>query len=810
MHDPGTEQNNPSRRLAAINRAITTSLNFDEVLDLIVDNSCELVHAKICLVLLLNQEERLTIRAARGVEASVVKDFAGRMEEDVLGHLKHSLPLNATEKLVSFPIIGHQVLSGLLVVSREQEITPEERWQLSALADQAAIALRNAQLYEIQLAEAVSAREASELESRRLAAIVESSDDAIVSKNLQGIIRSWNKGAERVFGYLAEEVVGKPIHILIPEDRHAEEELILERIRSGQRVEHFETVRVCKDGRHINISLTISPIKNERGEIIGASKIARDITGSKEAEERLRRALEFDETVMLSMGEGLFTLDNEGRVTFMNPAAQRLFGWTLTEMLGRKMHDVTHHSHPDGSPFPIEECAGYAVLREGKMLSEHEDVFIRKDGSFFDVVYSSSPLRGDGKVTGVVVVFRDISDRKQAEEERARLLQAEREARADAERANQLKDEFLATLSHELRNPLNVVIGYAEILRRTDDQKPDFVIKAAETIRRNALAQSQLVSDLLDLSRLQMGKLSLNKKPSSLSTIIKDAVETVRDEALAKPVSLSIELDPEVLVVEGDPVRLGQIAWNLFNNAIKFTPAGGQVSIRLGKEDGHAVIIVEDNGQGIVPEFLPHVFEIFRQADASIIRKQGGMGIGLALVKQLAELHEGSVTAESEGVGKGARFTVRLPLYQAGTSALSHGTRGVTGALKAKFILVVDDSPETTEMLGKLLELEGAFVESARSGKEALEIARRKNFDLVISDISMPEMDGYELLQRLRTLPGMTNIPAVALTGYGRSNDVERALNEGFAEHLTKPLDLDELLLIVRRLTDQRTLSRLS
>src|SRR5687768_1076505 len=802
MQDPGQDQNNPSRRLAAINRAITTSLNFDEVLDLIVENACQLVHAKVCLVLLLNPDERLSIRAARGVDASVVKDFAGRMEEDVLGHLKDSLPLSPAEKLVSFPIIGHQVLSGLLVVSREQEMTPEERWQMSALADQAAIALRNAQLYELQLAEAARAREASELESRRLAAIVESSDDAIVSKDLNGIIRSWNKGAERVFGYSAEEMVGKLIITLIREDRHGEEDLILKRIRSGQRVEHFETIRVCKDGRHLNVSLTISPIKNDRGEIVGASKIARDITDSKEAEERLRRALEFDETVMLSMGEGLFTLDNEGRVTFMNPAAQRLFGWTLTEMLGRKMHDVTHHSHPDGSPFPIDECAGLAVLREGKMLTEHEDVFIRKDGSFFDVVYSSSPLRGDGKLTGVVVVFRDISDRKQAEEERARLLQAEREARADAERANQLKDEFLATLSHELRNPLNVVIGYAEILRRSDNQKPDFVIKAAETIRRNALAQAQLVSDLLDLSRLQMGKLSLNKKPSSLSTIIKDAIETVRAETEAKPVSLSIELDPEVMVVEGDAVRLGQIAWNLLNNAIKFTPAGGEVSVRLIKDDSEAVIIVEDNGQGIASEFLPHVFEIFRQADASIVRKQGGMGIGLALVKQLAELHQGSVKAESDGVGKGARFTVRLPLYQAGVSSLPQARTVPSGALKAKFILVVDDSPETTEMLGKLLELEGAFVDSARSGREALELARQKNFDLVISDISMPEMDGYELLQKLRSIPQMADIPAVALTGYGRTNDVERALEEGFAEHLTKPLDLDDLLLVVRRLTD--------
>ena len=803
MGNPQQEQSNPSRRLAAINRAITTSLNFGKVLDLIVENACELVLADVCLVLLINSDERLTIQASRGVDPSVIKNFSGRMEEDVLAQLKSSLSLGPEEKLVSFPIIGQQILSGLLVVLRKQELTSEERWQLSALADQAAIALRNAQLYEMQLAEAVRAREASEMEAMRLAAIVESSDDAIVSKDLNGIIRSWNKGAERVFGYGAEEVIGKPITILIPQDRHAEEEVILGRIRSGQRVEHFETIRVCKDGRLINISLTISPIKNDRGQIIGASKIARDITGSKEAEERLRRALEFDETVMLSMGEGLFTLDSEGRVTFMNPAAQRLFGWTLTEMLGRKMHNVTHHSHPDGTPFPVEECAGLAVLREGKMLTEHEDVFIRKDGSFFNVVYSSSPLRGDGKVTGVVVVFRDVSERKQAEEERARLLQAEREARADAERANRLKDEFLATLSHELRNPLNVVIGYAEILRRSDDlQKHEFVVKAAETIRRNALAQAQLVSDLLDLSRLQMGKLSLNKQPASLSTIIKDAIETVRKEANSKSVTLSIELDPDVLVVEGDPIRLGQIAWNLLNNAIKFTPASGHVSVRLMKDDSHALLVIEDNGQGIALDFLPHVFEIFRQADASIVRKQGGMGIGLALVKQLAELHDGTVSAESAGPGKGARFTVRLPLYQVGPAALPESRTGATGALNAKFILVVDDSPETTEMLGKLLELEGAFVESARSGREALEIAKRKNFDLVISDISMPEMDGYELLQKLRALPDMADIPAVALTGYGRTNDVERALNEGFAEHLTKPLDMDQLLVIVRRLTD--------
>lgn len=792
-----------SGRLAEINRAITTSLNFDEVLDLIVENASQLIGANVCLLLLLDNDERLRIRAAHGVDPEIVSNFSGRMEEDVVKQLANALAVSRDDQFVSVPVIAKQELNGLLVVSREQPITPDERWQLSALADQAAIALRNARLYQMELAEAFRARQEYQSQAQRLAAIVESSQDAIVSKDLHGIVQSWNKGAERIFGYTASDMIGRSIITLIPEDRQSEETDILARMRRGERIEHYETIRRRKDGRLINVSLTLSPIKNEHGVVIGASKIARDITESKKAEEQLRRALQFDETVMLSMGEGLFTVDSEGRVTFMNPAAQRMFGWTLEELIGRRMHDVTHHTRRDGTPFPREECPGFKVMESGTMLSECEDVFIRKDGSFFDVVYSSSPLRSEGKVTGLVVVFRDISDRKQAEEERIRLLQAEREARAEAENANRLKDEFLATLSHELRNPLNVVIGYAEILRRSDEnQKHSFVLKAAETIRRNALAQAQLVSDLLDLSRLQMGKLSLNRQPVSLSTIISDAIETVREEAAAKQISLQLNLDSEPIVVEGDPIRLGQIAWNLLNNAIKFAPPNGYVKLSLAQQNSSAVFVVEDNGQGIAPDFLPHVFEIFRQADAGISRKQGGLGIGLALVKQLVELHGGKVWVESEGLGKGARFSVFVPMFTEGISALPSEKTGATGALKRKFILVVDDSPETTEMLGKLLELEGAIVDSARSGDEALEIAQRKEFDLVISDISMPGMDGYQLLRKLRELPAMKNVPAVALTGYGRTDDIERARNEGFADHLTKPLDMDLLLKTVRKLTE--------
>jgi PAS domain S-box-containing protein len=808
MNEPGFTSKDPSRRLAEINRAITSSLKFNEVLDLIVENTQQLLQAKTVVLLLVDDENKFRIHASRGVGSEPTEDFSGSMDEDVVKELILALGVSSEDTLISVPIIAKQSLNGLLVVVSEAAMSPDAEWQLSALADQAAIALSNARLHEMDLAELDRVRDASQIAVRRLAAIVESSDDAIISKDLSGIINSWNAGAQRIFGYEADEAIGNSIMMLIPADRQHEETEIVGRLRRGERIEHFETVRLRKGGEAINVSLTISPVKNAQGEVTGASKIARDITESKKAEEALRRALDFDETVMSSMGEGLYTVDSEGRVTFMNPAAQKMFGWSLDEILGRRIHDVVHHSHRDGTSFPAEECAGLKVLRDGAGLSDYEDVFIRKDGTFFDVVYSSSPLRTGAKV-GLAVVFRDISERKQAEAERERLLAAEQEARAEAEKANRLKDEFLATLSHELRNPLNVVIGYAEILRRsTESHKHEFVVKAAETIRRNALAQSQLVSDLLDLSRLQMGKLSLERQPVSLSTIISDAIETVRSEATAKSITLEVDLDPDVVVVEGDPIRLGQIAWNLLNNAIKFTPAKGTVKIALAQGEETARLTVADSGQGISPEFLPHVFEMFRQADASTARRQGGMGIGLALVKQLAQLHGGQVAVESEGIGKGARFTVSIPLYKEGESGLKSEQTGATGALRRKFILVVDDSPETTEMLSKLLQLEGAFVESARSGVEALDIARRKRFDLVVSDISMPEMDGYELLHSLRELPDMASVPAVALTGYGRNIDVDRARQEGFAEHLTKPLDIDKLLEIVKRLTDEAVLAR--
>jgi PAS domain S-box-containing protein len=788
MIEPGQRKKDPYKRLAEINRAITTSLDFDRVLNLIVVNAAQLVEASACMLLLADSEQRMRIRASRGIDSNLAASFSGDIEEDLIKSLQNLLPPSAAGSMISVPIIAKQALNGLLVISREGALSEEEEWQLSALADQAAIALRNARLYEMELAEAnrerdetlealrasnarttrvlesitdlfyqldrewrftnvnrqtevrlsmprdqmigrvfwevfpnaidsvlytrfheametmepahfevpsrivpgawfeahaypsrsgltvylreITERKRAERTSRLLASIVESSDDAIISKDLNGIISSWNRGAERVFGYKADEVVGKSIMVLIPHELYDEEQAILNRIRSGRSVDHYETVRLRKDGTLIDISLTISPIRDESGKVVGASKIARDIT-----------------------------------------------------------------------------------------------------------------------------------DEKRALEEKARLLEREQAAREEAETANRLKDEFLATLSHELRNPLNVVIGYSEILSRSDDVNSQFVNRAAEVIRRNALAQSQLVSDLLDLSRLQMGKLAINHEPVSLLTLLTDALETVKAEADAKQITLKLNASHDPFMMDGDPVRLGQIAWNLLNNAVKFTGPGGVITISLEPQGTGAQFVVEDTGQGIAPEFLPYVFEIFRQGDASSSRRQGGLGIGLALVKQLAEFHGGMVRAESEGVGRGAKFSVWLPLRDVEATTPVSTTNVATGELGGTCILVVDDSDETTMMLSRLLEMDGAEVHTAHGGVEALALAEKSKFDLVISDISMPEMDGYQLLQELRQLPLMANVPALALTGYGRVSDVDRAHRVGFSKHFTKPLDIDKLLITVRELT---------
>ncbi|HEY1329051.1 MAG TPA: ATP-binding protein [Casimicrobiaceae bacterium] len=396
-------------------------------------------------------------------------------------------------------------------------------------------------------------------------------------------------------------------------------------------------------------------------------------------------------------------------------------------------------------------------------------------------------------------VARKRTDRT-LRETQERLLHREQALRHSAEEANRLKDEFLATLSHELRNPLHVMLNYAEVLSRWEHAHPAPELRQiAEVLKRSALAQSHLTGDLLDLSRLRSGKLTLSRETVRLRSAIDHAIETVRGEAARKRVALDVEVEPD-LTVDGDALRIEQIVWNLLSNAVKFTPAGGRVSLRAFARDDGISIVVSDTGQGIETDFLPHVFEMFRQADASYSRPQRGLGIGLALVKQLVELHGGSITADSEGPGRGARFTVRLPPGRGGPATVAPHMDVRRGALHAMRVLVVDDSADTTAVVSQLLALDGASVVAANSGMEALERASGQRFDVVLSDISMPGMDGFEFVRRLRALPGCEHVPVLALTGFGRPEDLERARDEGFVSHLTKPVDVNLLVDLLRTL----------
>ena len=383
------------------------------------------------------------------------------------------------------------------------------------------------------------------------------------------------------------------------------------------------------------------------------------------------------------------------------------------------------------------------------------------------------------------------------------MLSREQGLRQAADDANRLKDEFLATMSHELRNPLNVILGYSELLLRTDEvTKSPHLLRLSEALRRNALAQSYLIRDLLELSRLRSGKLTLNRETVSITTAINNAIETVRADAEAKEIEIQVHAPPEPLFVDGDLLRLEQMVWNLLTNAVKFTPAGGLVSVHVTREDDDVVLIVKDTGQGIEKSFLPKIFEMFRQGDARASREHTGMGIGLALVQQLVRLHQGSVTADSEGPGKGTTITLRLPAKAEAEIRAPRARKSSAVNLDRITVLAVDDDPDTTDLLRYLLEHNGATVITANSGAEALALAVACNVDVVVSDISMPSMDGFEFVRRLRSLPGKEDVRVIALTGFGREEDIEQARTEGFMAHVTKPLDIEALLGFVHTLSN--------
>jgi PAS domain S-box-containing protein len=570
----------------------------------------------------------------------------------------------------------------------------------------------------------------------------------------------------------------------------------------GEAAQATEMLFIDDDGRERWMSVSAAPLRENTGAIIGATCVVQDIDAVKRAEQALRTSEARLSGLINSAMDAVIVVDAEQRVVLFNPAAEEMFKCAANDVVGGSLDrfipvtlQETHRKHI--------ASFGHTGVTARRMGALGALSGVRSNGHEFPIEASISHLELNGQKLSTVIL-RDITERKLAEAERERLLQTEHELRAAAEEANRLKDEFLAIMSHELRNPLNVILGYSELFLLSEEiKRSPQLLRMAEAVKRNALAQSRLIRDLLDLSRLRSGKISLSMETVSLLTSINNAVETVRADAGEKQIAIEVLAPGEPLFVEGDPVRLEQVVWNLLNNSVKFTPDGGKIKIRLAKENNRASLTIEDTGQGIDASFLPHVFELFRQGDASTSRAQTGMGIGLAVVHQLVDLHKGSISAYSAGRGAGATFTLELPLsLEAKMPALQ--TPGVVTSLNEFAVLVVDDLEDTSKMVAQLLRMSGAIVIAATSGEDGLRILAEKEFDAVISDIAMPGMDGFEFLRRLRELPGKDNIPVLALTGFGRPEDIERARAAGFHSYVTKPFELETLMDVLKKLPKRR------
>jgi PAS domain S-box-containing protein len=651
------------------------------------------------------------------------------------------------------------------------------------------------------VAQDISERKQAEEIRSLLAEVVASSDDAIISKTLDGIITSWNRGAQRMFGYAADEVIGQSITLLIPPDNLDEEPGILQRLRRGERIEHYETIRRRKDGTLLNVSLSVSPMRDIKGTIVGASKIARDVTHRKRAEQAIR-ASEVRFRLMADSAPVLIWMaDTSKASTWFNKAWLEFSNRTMEQELG---FGWVQNIHPDDLDRFLRM---YSDHFEARTAFKTEYRFRRRDGEWRWLIDNAVPLYegSDGTFSGYIGSCVDITEFRQAATEREQLLVSERAARSEAERLGRMKDEFLATLSHELRTPLNAILGWATLLRRVKVGSDDYV-KGLETIERNARVQTQIIADLLDMSRIISGKVQLDVQPVDLHEVISAALDSVRPSADAKQLRVRATLDAKSGRIRGDAGRLQQVFWNLLTNAVKFTPAAGRIDIVLERVNSHVEVSIEDSGIGIKPEFLAFVFDRFRQADASITRRHGGLGLGLSIVKHLIELHGGTVRVKSPGEGQGSTFIVALPISVARASDSGRHERPSFAdvdlfsvglpSLEGITVLVVDDEPDARLLVSRILEERGARVVQAQTGEEALRLLNTESVDILVSDIGMPDYDGYKFIQHLRTCEPkrIRNIPAIALTAYARADDRQRALLAGYQMHLAKPIEPRELV----------------
>ena len=506
----------------------------------------------------------------------------------------------------------------------------------------------------------------------------------------------------------------------------------------------------------------------------------------KRAEEAVREANATLRAVVEALPLAVIAIDAKGHVMRWSPAAERMFGWHEEDVLGRPLPLVPAQQEE-------EFRSRVSMTLAGHLETGFETERLRRDGTLVSVSVSTAPLRdAAGDITGALAIIEDITERKRAERELARLY-------AEANHAGRVKDEFLATLSHELRTPMNALSVWVHLLRR-GEVPPDRIQYALEVIERNTTAQVRLIEDILDVSRIVSGKLRLQMRIVDLARVVHAAIEMVRPAAADRNITLSAGV-PGSVTVRGDAQRLQQVVTNLLSNAVKFTPSGGRVELGLHVRDSTAVLEVADSGAGIDPQFLPRVFERFTQADSTTSRSHGGLGLGLAIVRYLVEAHQGSVAADSPGVGRGSTFRVALPLASAAEIARASQEDGdeervVLTGIK---VLVVDDDRDTRDLLQLLLTARGAMVRTAASVAEATALFAAERPGVVIGDIGMPGEDGYMLLERLRTVDSAAAFHAIAVSGYVSDDDRARARAAGFHDHLAKPLDIPTLMTTITR-----------
>ena len=744
-----------------------------------------------------------------------------------------------------------------------------------------------------------------------LAAIVTGSDDAIVSKDVEGRITSWNGGAERLFGYTAEEAVGQHISMLLPEERLDEGPEILARIRAGEHVDTYETVRRRKDGTDVEITLTVSPLTDSDGRVVGASKIARAFTQERKAERQLREAEAYYRRLTDLLPIGIYTCDARGAITYYNQQAVRLWGRApelgerafgapgtggegaeaeesplslalnerrsfrneelaieradgsrvtvlvdidpVTDEHGKllgtviALHDVTEVKRaerelreqreqletlletvpvpvflahdPDArkisgnraaaelfrmpatanlsmAPPPGEEAPSLRAFRNGKVVpaeelplqraargftvSADEIDYSLEDGTILRTLVSARPLFGvDGKPRGAVAALMDVTELK---------------ASADALReADRLKNEFLATLSHELRNPLAPILTGLEVMRVSHDA--DTLERTRATVERQSLQLVRLVDDLLDIARITRGRLELRRREIQLADVIEQAVDAVTPTMKQYGHTFDVEQPSLELRVHGDSERLVQVLGNLLHNAALYTPPKGRVTLRIERTGGEVAVVVEDTGVGIPLDMRERVFEMFAQVHRSHEGGHTGLGVGLTLARSLVELHGGTLEVESPGLDLGSTFTVRLPLLaQAAPAALAiEPVEAAPAASIPRRVLIVDDNEAFIESLSILIETLGHDVRTAADGAEALEIGAELHPHIVLMDLGMPGMNGYDAARRMREEPWGRDITLVALTGWGRAEDKRRTREAGFDHHMVKPPQPAEL-----------------